>query len=68
MTIVDSDWPISYSNPTKWSPEVIPTKWTPFIYPSFGYNNDIEAINSYQNLKPRFYYDWTLGKTIDVWV
>lgn len=68
MTIIDSGWPIPYSNPTKWTPFIHQTKWTQFTYPSSGYNNDIEAINQYQNLQPRFYYDWTLGKNINIWV
>ncbi len=44
-------------------------KWTPYIYPRYTNNQDIDKIQEYQKLsRPKYFYDWTLGKTVDIWV
>lgn len=65
--IEDRGWPVPYTYERLYNPNS--TKWSPYIYPTYTANLDIERIAEYQQLqKPKFYYDWTLGKNVDVWV
>lgn len=60
------NWPINTAIYSYFQEHI---KWTPYIYPRYTTNHDIEKIREYEALyKPKFYYDWAKGKTVDIWV